>query len=157
MFHTAIVHRHNDWMQWVKQALIPNANLIRILVLDLAQGEFDPLLGRPGERSSEEELSLLRQLLDACGQVNHSAMTWNVWSQLQHECGALPFQSLYLIWDGEFVGFHPRTICSIRKSSRTSPSQRGDLRGPSWSTTSAPDRARRKTPEVDARPRWMVR
>ncbi|KAJ7657313.1 hypothetical protein DFH06DRAFT_1328128 [Mycena polygramma] len=140
MFHTAVVHRHNDWMQRVRESLLPNGSLIRILVLDLALGDFDALMGRPGEKSSEEELSLLRRLLSACGQVNHIAVTWNIWSQLQSECGALPFQSLYLMWDGEFAGDsgapsldhlqHPEVLKDLTISAP------GDLRGPSWSPTS---------------------
>ncbi|KAJ7657318.1 kinase-like domain-containing protein [Mycena polygramma] len=105
MFHTAVVRRRDNWMQRVEECLLPNGSLIRILVLDLglrgSEGYYcqDPLHRK---KSSEKELSLLRRLLEACGQVNHLAVTWNVWDQLQGECGALRLKSLYLIWDGTF-------------------------------------------------------
>ncbi|KAJ6574177.1 hypothetical protein B0H19DRAFT_1253916 [Mycena capillaripes] len=145
MFHTAVVRRHDNWMQRVGECLLPNGSLIQILVLDLPLRD-----GRSREKSSEEELSLLRRLLEACGGVNHLAITWNIWDQLQSECGALPSKSLYLIWDGAFGNDapsldhlqHPAVLEDLTVSAP------GDLRNPSWnqwSDLSLPPRAQTMT------------
>jgi hypothetical protein len=67
------------------------------LVLDLAFTQD----GCRGQLSSEE-LSLIQQFLEGARQVRHLAVTWNIWAQFQHKCGALQLESLYLLWDGAF-------------------------------------------------------
>ncbi|KAF8156353.1 hypothetical protein K438DRAFT_1777439 [Mycena galopus ATCC 62051] len=94
-FRTVIVRRANNWMQRISDCLLPNTSFIRILVLDMP---FKQNGGR-GELP-EEELSLIRQLLEACEGVRHLAVTWNIWAHLERECGALRLEGLYLRWDG---------------------------------------------------------
>ncbi|KAJ7792895.1 hypothetical protein B0H13DRAFT_2393853 [Mycena leptocephala] len=96
-FYTVIVRRHDDWMQRISDCLLPNACFVRILALDLAFTQ-DWCRGQ----LSSEELTLIQQFLESARQVKHLAVTWNIWAQLQHECGALQLESLYLIWDGAF-------------------------------------------------------
>ncbi|KAJ6564078.1 hypothetical protein B0H19DRAFT_1067675 [Mycena capillaripes] len=98
-FHTVIVRRHDNWMQRISDCILPNASFIRILVLDLPFTQDEVRL-----QSSAEELSIIRQLLEACGRVRHLAVTWNIWAHLERECGVLELKSLYLIWDGAY--FH---------------------------------------------------
>ncbi|KAJ7438945.1 hypothetical protein B0H11DRAFT_1934902 [Mycena galericulata] len=95
MFHTVIIRRQNNWMQQISDCLLPNASLMRILVLNLPFTQGRARVQPPGE-----ELSFIRQLLEAAGQVRHLAVTWNIWALLQRECGALRIENLYLIWDG---------------------------------------------------------
>ncbi|KAJ7725225.1 hypothetical protein DFH07DRAFT_783058 [Mycena maculata] len=89
MFHTVIVRPRKNSLQRISESLLPNTNLIRILVLDL-----DPGL-------SAEESSYIRRLLECSHQVRHLAVTWNIWVEFERECGALQLQSLYLFWDGD--------------------------------------------------------
>jgi hypothetical protein len=77
--------------------LLPNACFVRILAFDLAFTQ-----DRCRGQLSSEELSLVQQFLESARQVRHLAVTWNIWAQFQHECGALQLESLYLIWDGAF-------------------------------------------------------
>ncbi|KAJ7734490.1 hypothetical protein DFH07DRAFT_844815 [Mycena maculata] len=93
MFHTVIVRRQKNWLQGISQSLLPNASLIRILVLDL------PFTERRGRRLSFKEASHIRRVLVASDQVRHLAVTWNIWAQFERKCGALQLESLYLIWD----------------------------------------------------------
>ncbi|KAJ7758462.1 hypothetical protein DFH07DRAFT_772471 [Mycena maculata] len=83
-----------DWMRRIQDCFLPNAGLIRILVLDLA---FSQRFVR--SQLTEDQFSLVRQLLEASERVRHLAVTWNIWAHLQRKCGALRLQSLYLIWD----------------------------------------------------------
>ncbi|KAJ7755151.1 hypothetical protein B0H16DRAFT_1722366 [Mycena metata] len=94
-FHTVIVHPQDGWMQRMNDSLTPDAELIRILVLDLP-------FNKNGTRytPSDEELACIRGLLGASSGVRHLAVTWNIWEYLQAECGSLRLESLYLIWDG---------------------------------------------------------
>ncbi|KAJ6601960.1 hypothetical protein DFH09DRAFT_1302141 [Mycena vulgaris] len=96
-FQTVIVRRHNNWMQRINDCLLSNASFIRILVLNLPSNE-----GRRRGQLSGEELSLIRRLLEASGRVKHLAVTWNIWADLERECGALRLEGLYLMWDGAF-------------------------------------------------------
>ncbi|KAF8217687.1 hypothetical protein K438DRAFT_1795490 [Mycena galopus ATCC 62051] len=91
IFRTVVVRRHNsDWTKRISHFLLPNANLIHTLALDLPY-----ILGE----ISTEELSLIRALLAASDRVRHLAVTWKIWAQLHRECGALQLESLYLMWD----------------------------------------------------------
>ncbi|KAJ7101485.1 hypothetical protein B0H15DRAFT_796268 [Mycena belliarum] len=92
--HTVMVHRRNNWMERIIDWLLPNAAFVRILVLDMPS-----LQGRKRIPLPAEELALIRRLLEASERVAHLAVTWNIWSDLQQECGALRLESLYLIWD----------------------------------------------------------
>ncbi|KAJ7174531.1 hypothetical protein C8R46DRAFT_1189296 [Mycena filopes] len=100
MFHTVIVRPHKNWVERVNDWLLPNANLIHVLVLDLpnvTEGKFGD---GHRERFSAEETTAIRRLLHAAGgHVKHFAVTWNIWAHLEGECGAIPVESLYLIWD----------------------------------------------------------
>ncbi|KAJ7429799.1 hypothetical protein B0H11DRAFT_2211865 [Mycena galericulata] len=95
MFHTVIVRRHDNWIERISDCLLRNASFIRILVLHMPLRQ-----GYDRGQLPDKELSLIRQLLEAAGQVRHLAVTWNIWALLQRECGALRIESLYLIWDG---------------------------------------------------------
>ncbi|KAJ6564077.1 hypothetical protein B0H19DRAFT_1258581 [Mycena capillaripes] len=109
-FHTVIVRRHDDWMQRISDCILPNASFIRILVLDLPFTQDEVRL-----QSSAVELSIIRQLLEACGRVRHLAVTWNIWAHLEHECGVLELQSLCLVWDGAFFhGINAPSILHLR-------------------------------------------
>ncbi|KAJ7477446.1 hypothetical protein FB451DRAFT_1172998 [Mycena latifolia] len=99
-FRTVSVRRHNNWTQRIGDCLLSNASFIRILVLDL---DLPFTEGRGRGQLPEEELSLIRRLLEASGRVRHLAVTWNIWAHLPRECGALRLSGLYLIWDR---GFH---------------------------------------------------
>ena len=106
IFGTVVVRRRNNWMKRVSAFVLPNASLIRVLALDLA---FTQEFTRG--QHSDDELELIRQLLGASTRVSHLAATWNIWAHLDHECGALQLESLYLIWDGAFHRFEgPRGI-----------------------------------------------
>ncbi|KAJ7100968.1 hypothetical protein B0H15DRAFT_796626 [Mycena belliarum] len=96
-FRTVRIHRSNNWTQRINNWLLPNADFIRTLVLDLP-------LTQDGYRSEvpAEELAILRALLEAAGGVRHLAVTWNIWAYLQSECSALQLRRLYLIWDGAY-------------------------------------------------------
>ncbi|KAJ7174386.1 hypothetical protein C8R46DRAFT_1031073 [Mycena filopes] len=81
-FHTVVVRRHNDWVQRINECVLPNAEFIRVLVLDLPFRDDKPC---PAQRLAG---------------VRHLAVTWKIWKCLARECGALHLQSLYVIWDG---------------------------------------------------------
>ncbi|KAJ6602078.1 hypothetical protein DFH09DRAFT_1302239 [Mycena vulgaris] len=81
----------------INNCLLPNASFIRILVLNLPSNE-----GRRQAQLSGKELSLIWRLLGASGRVRHLAVTWNIWADLERECGALRLEGLYLMWDGAF-------------------------------------------------------
>ncbi|KAJ7477654.1 hypothetical protein FB451DRAFT_1173199 [Mycena latifolia] len=89
---------------------------IRILVLDL---DLPFTEGRGRSHLPEEELLLIRRVLEASGRIRHLAVTWNIWAHLPRECGALWLSGLYLIWHR---GFHIYTTCSILLHSGTLPS-----------------------------------
>ncbi|KAJ7165968.1 hypothetical protein C8R46DRAFT_1275362 [Mycena filopes] len=95
-FHTVIIRPTTNWVQRISDWLLPNANLIRVLVLDLPNN-----LGNRGRGCfSDEEVAAIAQLLRAAGRVKHLAVTWNVWAHLERDCGAISVESLYLMWDG---------------------------------------------------------
>ncbi|KAJ7208015.1 hypothetical protein GGX14DRAFT_567314 [Mycena pura] len=100
-FHTVVVRQHNDWTGRINDLLLPNASFIRVLALNL------PSIGGP---LSDDELSHIRLLLEASTQTRHLAVSWNVWARLHLECGSLPLESLYLIWDK----FHPTSPPSLK-------------------------------------------
>ncbi|KAJ7429806.1 hypothetical protein B0H11DRAFT_2211870 [Mycena galericulata] len=85
---------HKNWMQRISNCLLPNANFIRILVLDMPFAQ-----GKERDRLPAEEQSLIWKLLEASGRVRYLAVTWNIRAHLERECGALRLESLYLIWD----------------------------------------------------------
>lgn len=99
----------------MNDCLLPNAALIRVLVFDLPFNHrvvLDPRkwsnVGRFNKDRarcvfSDEELTSIRRLLSASGGVRHLAVTWNIWTYLEQECGTLRLQSLYLIWDRAFL------------------------------------------------------
>ncbi|KAJ7174462.1 hypothetical protein C8R46DRAFT_1189256 [Mycena filopes] len=93
-FHTVVIRGHDNWTQRLDDCILPNAGLIRALVLNLPRSEKSARC-----RFSDEELSSLRRLLSASEGVRHLAVTWNIWAYLEPECGALGLQSLCLIWD----------------------------------------------------------
>ncbi|KAJ7268448.1 hypothetical protein C8J57DRAFT_1717192 [Mycena rebaudengoi] len=77
--------------------------------------------GRRRGQCPDEALALIRCLLDASRSISHLAVTWNIWSDLQIECGVLRLESLYLIWDGTFYTSppslhhlqHPATLADL--------------------------------------------
>ncbi|KAJ7713853.1 hypothetical protein DFH07DRAFT_1016892 [Mycena maculata] len=95
MFHAVIVRPRRNWLQRISQSLLPNADLIHILVLDLPFTER----GSRYPRLSDKESSHIRRLLQASQRVRRLAVTWNIWAEFERECGALQLESLYLIWD----------------------------------------------------------
>ncbi|KAJ7165837.1 hypothetical protein C8R46DRAFT_290957 [Mycena filopes] len=100
---TVVVRESDDWAQRINDCILPNAGLIRVLVLDLSFHKDD-------DRRcvySGEELSSIRRLLGTSRRLRHLAVTWNIWACLEQECAALRLQSLYLIWDG--AGFDGTT------------------------------------------------
>ncbi|KAJ7100966.1 hypothetical protein B0H15DRAFT_927522 [Mycena belliarum] len=105
-FRTVIVRRSNNWTQRINSWLLPNADFIRTLVLDLP-------LKQAGYRSEvpAAELAILRALLEAAGGVRHLAVTWSIWDHLQLECGALQLRSLYLVWDEVYNISAPSLEC----------------------------------------------
>ncbi|KAJ7268437.1 hypothetical protein C8J57DRAFT_1717189 [Mycena rebaudengoi] len=105
-FHTVVVHRRKNWMRRIRDCVLPRARFIRILVLNLPFRE-----GRRRGQCPDEALALIRCLLDASRSISHLAVTWNIWSDLQIECGALRLESLYLIWDGAFYTSSPSLHC----------------------------------------------
>ncbi|KAJ7101513.1 hypothetical protein B0H15DRAFT_796288 [Mycena belliarum] len=80
--HTVMVHRRDNWMERVRHCLLPNAGFMRILVLDMRTSEIWHRVPLPSE-----ELALIRKLLEASEHIAHLAVTWNIWSDLQHDCG----------------------------------------------------------------------
>ncbi|KAJ7174466.1 hypothetical protein C8R46DRAFT_1252014 [Mycena filopes] len=108
-FHTVVVRRHNDWMQRLDDCILPNAGLIRALVLDLSFSKDDRRC-----LFSNEELSSIRRLLGASEGVTHLAVTWNIWAYLERECGALRLQSLYLIWDDALLDVNPPQLGGLQ-------------------------------------------
>ncbi|KAJ7165997.1 hypothetical protein C8R46DRAFT_1192475 [Mycena filopes] len=95
-FHSVTVRRNENWVQRVDDYLLPNANLIHVLVLELP----NTVGNRERAQFSEEEGATIAQLLEAAGHVKHLAVTWNIWADLERECGAIRVENLYLIWDG---------------------------------------------------------
>ncbi|KAJ7174541.1 hypothetical protein C8R46DRAFT_1252184 [Mycena filopes] len=95
-FHTVIVHPHKNWMQRINEYLLPNANLIHVLVLALP----NTVGHRERAQFSDKEVAAIAQLLQAAERVKHLAVTWNIWAHLEHACGTIPVESLYLMWDG---------------------------------------------------------
>ncbi|KAJ7603621.1 hypothetical protein DFH06DRAFT_1256344 [Mycena polygramma] len=93
-FHTVVIRPQHKWMQRIRDSLLPNASFIRILVLDL------PFTQDQTRIQPSEEFSFIRRLLEVSGRVKHLAVTWNIWTLLKRECGALRLESLYLMWDG---------------------------------------------------------
>ncbi|KAJ7165958.1 hypothetical protein C8R46DRAFT_1219731 [Mycena filopes] len=91
-----VVRPHKNWVQRINNWLLPNADLIHVLVLDL------PNNVEHCERAqfSDEEKAAIARLLRAARRVKHLAVTWNIWAHLERECGAVPVESLYLMWDG---------------------------------------------------------
>ncbi|KAJ7166566.1 hypothetical protein C8R43DRAFT_1104095 [Mycena crocata] len=89
-FRTVVVRQHDNWTKRIRDLLLPNAHFIRVLALNL------PLR----EGISDEDLCLIRRLVQAADRTVHLAITWNLWADFQVECGRLQLQSLYLIWDG---------------------------------------------------------
>ncbi|KAJ7174479.1 hypothetical protein C8R46DRAFT_90671 [Mycena filopes] len=85
-------------MQRLDDCILPNAGLIRVLVLNLPRSENTVRCS-----FSDEELSSIRRLLGASKGVRRLAATWNIWAYLEPECGALRLQSLCLIWDHAFL------------------------------------------------------
>ncbi|KAJ7670230.1 hypothetical protein B0H17DRAFT_1086127 [Mycena rosella] len=98
-FRTVVVRRHDDWTKRISNLLLPNAGFIRALAIDL-----------PSPRLSDDELSHIRQLLEASQRVRHLAVGWNVWARFYPECGSLQLESLYLIWDRA----HPASPPSLK-------------------------------------------
>ncbi|KAJ7172175.1 hypothetical protein C8R46DRAFT_1085020 [Mycena filopes] len=95
-FHTVIVRPRKNWVQRINDCLLPNAHLIHVLVLDLPN-----IVGKETRaRFSDEEVAAIARLLRAAERVKHLVVTWNIWAHLEHECGAIPVESLYLMWDG---------------------------------------------------------
>ncbi|KAJ7165960.1 hypothetical protein C8R46DRAFT_1351441 [Mycena filopes] len=94
-FFTVIVRPRNNWVQRIDDWLLPNANLIHVLVLDLPNIVGEETRGR----FSDEELAAIGRLLRAAKRVKHLAATWNIWAHLERECGAIAVESLYLMWD----------------------------------------------------------
>ncbi|KAJ7165966.1 hypothetical protein C8R46DRAFT_1275361 [Mycena filopes] len=124
-FRTVVVRRHDNWMQRMNDCLLPNAALIRVLVLDLP---FNRSVVLPREWSfierfdkdrarcifTDEELSSIRRLLSSAEGVRHLAVTWNIWAYLERECGTLRLQSLYLIWDRAFLDVESPKLNELR-------------------------------------------
>ncbi|KAJ7181203.1 hypothetical protein C8R46DRAFT_1071656 [Mycena filopes] len=96
-FRTVIVRRHDNWTKRITELSLPNANLIRTLVIDVPLAQGGSLL--------DEELSHLRALVKASNGVRHLAVVWSIWARLNREVGSLRHESLYLIWDRT----HPAT------------------------------------------------
>ncbi|KAJ7126655.1 hypothetical protein C8R46DRAFT_1237333 [Mycena filopes] len=95
IFGTVILRRRNDWMERIREWILPNASLIHILVLNL------PFNHGPRRREfPEEELLSVQRLLEAAKGVKHLAVTWNIWAYLERDCGGLELESLFLVWDG---------------------------------------------------------
>ncbi|KAJ7655985.1 hypothetical protein DFH06DRAFT_474550 [Mycena polygramma] len=94
---TVILRRHDNFVEQIFEHLLPNARFIRVLAVNL--------LLKEGELS-DTEVSHIQQLLRTALNVNHLAISWHLWARLEHECGALRLQSIYLMWDG--VWPHPR-------------------------------------------------
>ncbi|KAJ7101518.1 hypothetical protein B0H15DRAFT_796293 [Mycena belliarum] len=92
--HTVRVRQRDNWMEWIRHCLLPNAGFMRILVLDMWSSKTWDRVPLPNE-----ELALIQKLLKASEHVAHFAVTWNIWSDLQHECSVLQIESLYLMWD----------------------------------------------------------
>ncbi|KAJ7174461.1 hypothetical protein C8R46DRAFT_1031124 [Mycena filopes] len=102
-FHTVVIRGHDNWTQRLDDCILPNAGLIRALVLNLPRSEKSARCS-----FSDEELSSLRRLLRALEGVRHLAVTWNIWAYLEPECGALRLQSLCLIWDDILIARPPQ-------------------------------------------------
>lgn len=99
-FHTVIIRPRKNWIQRVNDWLLPNANLIQVLVVALPNIVGGELGGGAQGRCSDEEVAAIAQLLQAAKHVKHLAVTWSIWAHLGPECGAIPVESLYLMWDG---------------------------------------------------------
>ncbi|KAJ7165923.1 hypothetical protein C8R46DRAFT_1351415 [Mycena filopes] len=96
-------------MQRLNDCILPNAGLIRVLVLNLPRGKDTVRCS-----FSDEELSSIRRLLGASHGVTHLAVTWNIWAYLDPECGALHLQSLCLIWDGALLDVYPPQLGGLQ-------------------------------------------
>ncbi|KAJ7174524.1 hypothetical protein C8R46DRAFT_1214724 [Mycena filopes] len=95
-FHTVVIRPRKNWVQRVNDWLLPNAHLIQVLVVALPN-----IVGAGAQgRCSGEEVAAIGRLLHAAKRVKHLAVTWSIWAHLGHECGAIPVESLYLMWDG---------------------------------------------------------
>ncbi|KAJ7725224.1 hypothetical protein DFH07DRAFT_783057 [Mycena maculata] len=127
-FHTIIVRQRNNWLQRISQSLLPNASLIRVLVLNLSFTHGRTRI----HKLSDEESSHIRRLT---GRVRHLAVTWNIWAKFERKCGALQLESLYLIWDRDAPLLdhlqHPSALKDL--SLRTSQAQQRE-RNPNFST-----------------------
>ncbi|KAJ7165907.1 hypothetical protein C8R46DRAFT_1351404 [Mycena filopes] len=99
-FHTVVIRGHDSWMQRLNDYILPNAGLIRALVLNLPR-----IKDRARCSFSDEELSSIRQLLGA-----------SKGAYLGPECGALPLRSLCLIWDGALLDVYPPQLAGLQHS-----------------------------------------
>ncbi|KAJ7806904.1 hypothetical protein B0H13DRAFT_1929365 [Mycena leptocephala] len=84
-FHTVVLRQHNDWMRRIRDSLLLSASFIRVLAIDLPF-TCDDL--------SDEELSLIGQLLEISQGIRHFAVVRHI--------RTLQLESLYLMWDGFF-------------------------------------------------------
>ncbi|KAJ7635449.1 hypothetical protein DFH06DRAFT_1303013 [Mycena polygramma] len=104
ILRTVVVALRDDWTKRISELFLPNANLIRILAIDLPSTRG---------RLSNEQSTLIRRLLRASDGVQHLGISWHLWEDFSSECGRLKIESLYLIWDGAY-GVPPLTLDNLQ-------------------------------------------
>ncbi|KAJ7191720.1 hypothetical protein GGX14DRAFT_578745 [Mycena pura] len=108
-FRTAVVRRKNNWTERIRDLLLPNAQFIRVLTIDLPFNRDSARRGQP----SDEEACHIRHLLEASRGVRHFAVSWNIWAYFPQECGSLQIESLYLMWD-RALGISPPSLDQLQ-------------------------------------------
>ncbi|KAJ6479246.1 hypothetical protein C8R47DRAFT_1198281 [Mycena vitilis] len=77
-FHTVIVRPHDNWVQRVRDHLLPNGNFIRILVLDLPFREglwtrVQPSAEEPWRLLPAEDIGTKPRIRDICSRPSSSS------------------------------------------------------------------------------------